>query len=206
MLQASAMGAEFKLYPGDDGDRREFDFFPNGEGIAPWICVGESGAHDVNATFVWSSNFDLRESFTTSGVPDPLLGEIDTLRILIVARNRVGSVTMYALVDTLGANTEYISAGRSYGTAFDSGWFAWPLCPWTGAAWSRQNLVDLEFGVRSGVPGPADSAVVTQCNVTVIYTPDQIRFKRRRFSQAEHFRQVWKPTPPNSRFYCRGEE
>jgi hypothetical protein len=130
---------------------------------------------------------------------------IDTLRVLIVARNRVGTVTMYALVDTLGANTEQLSAGHAYGTSFDSGWFAWASCPWTGAAWTRQNLADLEFGIRSGVPGPADSAVVTQCNVTVVYTPDRRHFKRRRLSRASNERSMEHPVA-NSCIRSRGEQ
>jgi len=186
LLAAPAPADEFTIAPQFNGDRSEFNYYPGGESGAQWKSVDESGVHDGFTTYIYAIEGLLIQGFRSldTDIPPSLPGTIDTVRVLIVAVNRTGTMNMYAFTDTLGANTENFSTGLPFGTFFDSGWYAWTLCPWTGVAWTRQNLIDLEFGVRVGNPGIGDTAYVTQCNVSVVWTPGVTHGARRRRTHA----------------------
>lgn len=177
-----AVADEFKIYPFLTGDRSDMAFYPVNESNSQWSSVDDIGVHDGDTTFVWSVETASFQGFRSrdTDIPSPLNGVIDTVRVLIVGRNHAGSCPLMAFVDTLGANTESVSQTAYFGVNFDSNWYAWTVCPWTSSIWTRQDLIDLEFGIRTGYPGLGDSAIVTQCNVTVVWTPGVFTNHRRR--------------------------
>lgn len=188
VLAGRAVADDFTIYPYLTGDRNDLGYYPNDEYSSPWSVLDDPGEHDGDTSYVWGIETAQYQGVKSrnADIPAVLNGTIDTVRVLIVGRNHTGTFSLAAWVDTIGASTEFLAPQAYFGTTFDSNWYAWTTCPWTGTAWTRQDLVDLEFGIRTYFPGLGDTAVITQCNVHVIWTPSEVHPGRRRRTVPMH--------------------